>query len=67
MGEKGFGNVENTYIFPLIASRSEEQLYGVILISNGEKIKQEFKKSILTYIKVIIMAIENRKLYMAQI
>ena len=63
LGEKDFGNVENTYIFPLIASRSEEQLYGVILISNGEKIKQEFKKSILTYIKVIIMAIENRKLY----
>lgn len=63
LGEKDFGNVENTYIFPLIASRSQEQLYGIILVSNGEKIKQEFKKSILTYIKVIIMAIENRKLY----
>jgi len=61
--EKDFGNVEDTYIFPLIASREDENLFGVILASNGEKIKQEFKKSILTYIKVVVMAIENRRLY----
>ena len=61
--EKDFGNVEDTYIFPLIASREDDNLFGVIIASNGEKIKQEFKKSILTYIKVVVMAIENRKLY----
>lgn len=61
--EKDFGNVEDTYIFPLVASREENNLFGVIVVSNNEKIKQEFKKSVLTYIKVIVMAIENRRLY----
>lgn len=61
--EKDFGMVENTYIFPLTTSREDEKLFGIIIVSNGEKLKQEFKKSVLTYIKVVIMAMENRKLY----
>ena len=59
-----FDNIEETYAFPLTSSREEMNMYGIILISNGEKIKQEFKKSSLTYIKVIVMALENRKLYL---
>lgn len=58
--EKGI-NVSDSYIFSLI---SEGELYGMILVSNGQIITQEFKKTILTYIKIIIMTLENRKLYL---
>ena len=64
LNEVEFENIEETYAFPLTSSREEENVYGIILINNGEKIKQEFKKSSLTYIKVIVMALENRKLYL---
>ena len=64
LNEMDFDNIEETYAFPLTSSREEMNMYGIILISNGEKIKQEFKKSSLTYIKVIVMALENRKLYL---
>ena len=58
--EKGI-DVSDSYIFSLI---SEGELYGMILVSNGQIITQEFKKTILTYIKIIIMTLENRKLYL---
>lgn len=59
-----FGYLDNVYIFPMVSRRENEKFYGVLMISNGEKLKQEFKKSVLTYVNALLLAIENRKLYL---
>lgn len=59
-----YGNLDNVYIFPLVSRKEKDRLYGILLISKGEKIKQEFKKSILTYVNALLLAIENRTLYL---
>lgn len=53
------------YILPLFSEKSESKdLYGVLLIDNGDKLEQETKKSLITYVKTILLALENRKLYL---
>jgi signal transduction histidine kinase/F0F1-type ATP synthase epsilon subunit len=59
-----FGYLENVYIFPMVSRRENDRFYGILMISNGEKLKQEFKKSVLTYVNALLLAIENRKLYL---
>jgi len=63
MDSTDFNLKEDSYIFPLVSRREDETLYGFLLISKGEKLTQEFKKSILTYVNALLLAIENRLFY----
>lgn len=52
------------YFLPLVGNKNNDsQFYGVMLVDNGVKLTQEMRKSLLTYVKAILLAIENRKLY----
>lgn len=64
LNTSSFGYLENVYIFPIVTRREDDKIYGILMISNGEKLKQEFKKSVLTYVNALLLAIENRKFYL---
>lgn len=52
------------YFLPLVGNKNNDsQFYGVVLVDNGVKLTQEMRKSLLTYVKAILLAIENRNLY----
>ncbi len=59
-----FGDKEHLYLFPLVTKREDEEFYGFMLLSKNEKLNQDFKKSVLTYVNALLLVIENRKFYL---
>ncbi len=51
------------YVFPLI-NHNDGELYGLLFVDNNGKIGQELRRSIFTYVRTIVLAIDNRKLYL---
>lgn len=62
---KIFDDCENyvkPYVIPLVSERQE--LYGIIIADDETAFDKEITKSITTYIKTIVLAFENRNLYL---
>lgn len=57
-----YQNYIKPYIIPLVSERKE--LYGIIIADDGTIFDKELIKSITTYIKTIVLAFENRNLYL---
>lgn len=60
-----FGKYENPHIISLVSDRdnNERELYGFIVTDSENEFKDQDIQSIVTYIRTIILAFENRNLY----
>ncbi|OQY10192.1 MAG: hypothetical protein B6I28_01480 [Fusobacteriia bacterium 4572_132] len=56
---------DNPYVLPLISERrNSKELYGMILVDLEDDINIEVERTVRSYITTILMALENRKLYL---
>ncbi len=58
-----YDKAREAYVFPLI-NHNDGELYGLLFVDNNGKLGQELRRSIFTYVRTIVLAMENRKLYL---
>lgn len=58
-------NIKHFYAFPIIINKNNKKhIFGMMFLSNDGIMDREFIQSILTYIRVVALMLENRDLYL---